>query len=120
MAALTDYLAGLDPETRAAFEHVRALAEEVAPEAVEGTGYGMAALRLGSKPLLGFLAGREHLSIFPFSGTVVEAVADRLHGFSLSKGTIRFAAAHPVPDDVVREVVALRVEEITGSRPAGR
>lgn len=88
MGALTDYLAGLDPETRVAFERVRAPAEEVAPEAVEGTGYGMAALRLG--------------------------------GFSLSTGTIRSSADHPMPDDGVRDVVRLRVEEITGSPRSGR
>ena len=120
MGALTDYLAELDPSTRAALERVRALAAEVAPDAVEGTGYGMAALRLGGKPLLGLLAGRDHLSIFPFSAAVVEAVADRLAGFSLSKGTIRFTADRPVPEDVVLDVVRLRAEEITGAQPADR
>lgn len=114
MAALTDYLQELDSETRAAFEHVRGIAESVVPEAEEGTSYGMAALKLGAKPLLGFLASRNHLSLFPFSSAVVEAVADRLGGFELSKGTVRFTVAQPVPDDVVRTMVALRAEEITG------
>jgi uncharacterized protein YdhG (YjbR/CyaY superfamily) len=32
--------------------------------------------------------------------------------FSLSKGTIRFTPDHPVPDDVVEEIVRLRRAEI--------
>jgi uncharacterized protein YdhG (YjbR/CyaY superfamily) len=43
---------------------------------------------------------------------VVDAVAPRLAGFSLSKGTVRFTPGHPVPDDVVEEMVRLRLAEI--------
>lgn len=115
VAELDDYFAGLDTETRAAFEHVRRLAVHVVPEAGEGTSYGMAALRYKKKPLLGFLAAKNHLSLFPFSPDVVDAVRDRLTGFELSKGTIRFTLAQPLPDDVVRDIVRLRAEEITGA-----
>jgi len=84
----------------------------VAPDAEQGTSYGLAALMYAGRPLLGFLAAKRHLSIFPFSGTVVDAVRGRLPGFDLAKGTIRFSAEQPVPDDVVRDVVQLRIAEI--------
>lgn len=42
MAAVDDYFAGLDAPARAAFEQVRALAEEQAPDVEQGTSYGMA------------------------------------------------------------------------------
>jgi uncharacterized protein YdhG (YjbR/CyaY superfamily) len=107
-----DYLAGLDDPTRSAFERIRALALVEAPEAVQGTSYGMAALLYRGKPLLGFLAAKHHLSVFPFSSRVVDAVRDRLDTFELSKGTIRFSVDQPLPDDVVRDVVRLRMAEI--------
>jgi uncharacterized protein YdhG (YjbR/CyaY superfamily) len=53
-----------------------------------------------------------HLSIFPFSPAVIDSVAARLEGLSLSKGTIRFTPDHPVPDHVLEEVVRLRRAEI--------
>jgi uncharacterized protein YdhG (YjbR/CyaY superfamily) len=43
---------------------------------------------------------------------VVDQVRDRLAGFSLSKGTIRFSVNQPVPDDVVVDIVQLRKAEI--------
>jgi uncharacterized protein YdhG (YjbR/CyaY superfamily) len=112
--AVDDYLSGLDEASRAAFEHVRNLVTALVPEVEEGTSYGMAALKYRHKPLLGFRAGKQHLSIFPFSSDVVEAVRDQLKAFELSKGTIRFSVDRPLPDDVVREVVRRRIAEITG------
>ena len=84
--------AGLEASSRATFEHIRNLMMDVAPEVEEGTTYGMAALKYKQKPLLGFLAAKQHLSIFPFSSRVVDAVHDRLTAFELSKETIRFTA----------------------------
>lgn len=115
MAAVDDYFESLDESTRTVFEHIRALALEIVPDAEQGTSYGMAALKLRNKPLLAFLAAKGHLSVFPFSSRVVDEVRDRLPDFELSKGTIRFSVDRPLPDDVVGEVVRLRAAEIAGS-----
>lgn len=114
MTPVDDYLAGLDDPERVAFGRVLAAALEVVPDAEQGKSYGMAALRHRGKPLLGFLATKKHLSVFPFSPEVVDAVRDRLAGYDLSKGTIRFTVDTAIPDDVVRDVVRLRVQEISG------
>jgi uncharacterized protein YdhG (YjbR/CyaY superfamily) len=112
MSAVDDYFAGLDAPTRVIFEHIRSLALEMAPEAEAGTSYGMAALIYRNKPLLGFRVARQHLSIFPFSPQAVDAVRGQLPNFELSKGTIRFTAATPLPDKAVRDVVRARMAEI--------
>lgn len=114
MSNVEDYLAGLDQPVRVTLGRVLSAALEVVPEAEQGRSYGMAALRYRGKPLLGFLATKKHLSVFPFSTEVVDAVRDRLAGYDLSKGTIRFTVDTPLPDDVVREVVRLRAGEIAG------
>lgn len=114
MPAVDDYLATLDEPEHRAFERVRDVALEVVPDADQGKSYGMAALRHRGKPLLGFLAAKQHLSVFPFSPEVVDAVRERLDGFELSKGTIRFTVDNPLPDDVVRDIVRLRAKEIAG------
>jgi uncharacterized protein YdhG (YjbR/CyaY superfamily) len=114
VGAVSDYLATLDAADRDAFARVRDIAVAEAPAATEGTSYGMAALLLGGRPLLGLRAAKGHLSVFPFSPQVVDAVAGRLAGFALSKGSIRFTAAEPLPDDVLRDLVRLRRAELEG------
>ena len=114
MSEIDDYLATVAPDRRATLEHVVRTARETVPEALDGRSYGMPALTYAGRPLLGILAARDHLSVFPFSPAAVDAVRDRLPGFSLSKGTIRFSVDQPLPDDVVRDLVRLRRAEIDG------
>jgi uncharacterized protein YdhG (YjbR/CyaY superfamily) len=115
ISAMDDYLNGLPPAQKAALERVRAVVEDVAPEAEEGVSYGMPAFLLAGRPLLGFRAAKKHLSVFPFSPAAIEAVKDRLEGFDLSKGTIRFSPETPVPEDVLAALVRARMREITAS-----
>jgi uncharacterized protein YdhG (YjbR/CyaY superfamily) len=112
MGAVDDALATVEEPDRSCLQHVVELARSLAPDATEGMSYGMPALKLDGKPLVAAVTTAKHLSIFPFSAAVVEAVADRLEGYSLSKGTIRFTADYPVPDDVLEDIVRLRIAEI--------
>lgn len=113
MGTMSDYLATItDDARRSALEHVVDIARELAPQAEEGQSYGMPALLVDGRPLIGIQAAAKHLSIFPFSPAVVEAVSGDLDGFALSKGTIRFSPDQPVPDAVLRRVVELRLAEL--------
>ena len=113
---MDDYLAELPEAQKAALQRVRTLVGDLAPDAEEGTSYGVPAFIYSGRPLLGFGAAKKHLSIFPFSPAAIEAVKDRLEGFDVAKGTIRFSPDNPVPDDVLADVVRARMQEITASR----
>lgn len=114
MAEVDDYLAGLDEPARTVLAGIYARARAIVADAEQGTSYGMPALRYRGKPLVSAIETKRHLSLFPFSGKVVAAVADDLDGYDLSKGTIRFTAERPLPDDIVTRVVELRRAEIDG------
>lgn len=112
MSEVDEYLAGIEEPDRGALERIRRLVTETAPEAVDGKSYGMPALKFNKRPLVGFVAAKNHLSLFPFSPAVIDTLRDRLEGFQVSKGTIRFTADNPLPDDLVRDIVNLRLDEI--------
>jgi uncharacterized protein YdhG (YjbR/CyaY superfamily) len=116
MGEVTDYYATLPADVRELFDGIRRRALELVPEAVEGRSYGMPALLYQGKGLLSTMKTAKHLAIYPFSGTVVAQVADRLPGFSLSTGTIRFSADRPVPADVLDDILRLRAHEIDAGR----
>jgi uncharacterized protein YdhG (YjbR/CyaY superfamily) len=116
MPGMNEYLDGLPQEQREALARVREVVKRVAPDAEEGESYGMPAFIYSGRPLLGFRAAKKHLSVFPFSPAAVEAVEDRLQGFDLSKGTIRFAPDHPVPEAVLADLVQARRNEIAAKR----
>jgi uncharacterized protein YdhG (YjbR/CyaY superfamily) len=116
MSAMDDYLDGLPSDQRDALDRVRAVLGRIVPEAEEGKSYGMPAFLYSGRPLLGFRAAKGHLSVFPFSPEVVDGVKDRLEGFDLSKGTIRFSPDRPVPEDVLVDVLRARQQEIDSKR----
>ena len=112
MGSVEDTLAALPEPARDALKAVITVARAAAPDAVDGVSYGMPALKVRGKPLIGVTASAKHLSVFPFSAEVVLSVAHRLEGFRVSKGTIRFTADHPVPPEIIAEIVRLRLLEI--------
>jgi uncharacterized protein YdhG (YjbR/CyaY superfamily) len=114
VSVVDDYFGGLDASQRAAFEHIRNLVMDMVPEAEEGTSYGMAALKYKQKPLLAFLAAKHHLSIFPFSSRVIDAVRPA-HRVRAVEGDRSVHVAMPLPDEVVRDIVRHRIEEIVGA-----
>jgi hypothetical protein len=76
-----DYLAGLEDSQRGGLERVRDIAQRVAPDASQGKSYGIPALRVAGKPLLGFHVSSHHLSLRsrPFGWSCLDA-HDRLSG----------------------------------------
>lgn len=112
MGTVDDYLAGLPPEQASAFAAVVAAVLAHVPDAEQGTSYGMAAYRYRGRPLLGLRAAARHLSVFPFSPPAVEAAGEHLAGRDVSKGTVRFTVAGPLPPAALTALVRARLAEI--------
>jgi uncharacterized protein YdhG (YjbR/CyaY superfamily) len=106
------YIAALPEERRAVLEALRRTINAAAPEATETIAYQMPALRShGGQFLVSYAAYKSHYSLFPASGAVIEALGEELTPYLSGKGTIRFAADKPIPVDVVKKVVKVRVAE---------
>ncbi len=116
MAEMSEYIAGLEPPERKLIARIRAQAVALVPDAVEGTSYGMPALRYRDSPLLSVMSAKGHIGLYPFSPEVVSVVSAELDGYSWSKGTIRFTTEHPLPDTLVERIVVLRRDEIDAAK----
>ncbi len=102
------YLAGLPDAQRAALQTLRATVLDVIPDAVECISYGMPAFRLNGKVVCYFAAAKGHCAFYP--GGLVDAFLPELDGFSTSKGTIRFQPDRPIPEPLLRRIIADAVE----------
>lgn len=114
MSSFDDYLASVPGPQRAELERIRRLVRHTVPDAEEGTSYGMPAFKYKQRPLLGFRAGKSHLSVFPFSPQAIDAARGELAGFDLSKGTIRFTPDKPIPDSALEQILRHRLLELEG------
>ena len=114
VSELSEYLDGLPDEARDVVGRVYARARALVPEAEDGVGYGMPALRYRGKPLLSVMVAKGHIGLYPFSPPALDTVRDELGDYSTAKGTVRFTADHLLPDDVLDRLVLARRDEIDG------
>jgi uncharacterized protein YdhG (YjbR/CyaY superfamily) len=112
MSSFDEYLATIPEPQQAELQRIRRLVRRTVPEAEEGTSYGMPAFRYKQRPLLGFKASKNHLSVFPFSPEAIEAARDSLTGFDLAKGTVRFTPEQPLPEPALEQLLRHRMSEI--------
>jgi uncharacterized protein YdhG (YjbR/CyaY superfamily) len=112
MSSFEEYLATIPEPQQAELQRIRRFVRRTVPEAEEGTSYGMPAFRYKQRPLLGFKASKNHLSVFPFSPEAIEAARDSLTGFDLAKGTVRFTPEQPLPEPALEQLLRHRMSEI--------
>jgi uncharacterized protein YdhG (YjbR/CyaY superfamily) len=111
-ATVDEYMAGLPAPQRAALEELRATIRAAAPDAAESIAYQMPAFRQEGKFLVSYAAFRDHYSLFPASGAVIDELDEEIRLYLSGKGTIRFPANRPIPISLVRRIVEIRVREV--------
>ncbi len=114
MAAPTrveDYLAACSEASRAALEDLREKIRTVVPGATETITYGVPTFKHEGSSLVAYAAFRDHCSLFPLSGQVVEDHDEELKPYVTRKGTIQFRPDERLPAALVEKIVRARITE---------
>lgn len=115
-AEIDAYLAGLGEPSRATLEALRAAILgailDAGSAAEQGLAYGAPAFRVQGKVVAGFAAFARHLSYLPHSGSVLSDVGTATEGYRTSKGALQFPVDAPLPEALVRALVAARLREL--------
>jgi uncharacterized protein YdhG (YjbR/CyaY superfamily) len=114
--SVDDYLAALPDEPRVALEKLRKTIKAAAPEATETISYQMPTFKHQGRFLVSYAAFKDHCSLFPASGAVMEILGEELKPYFSGKGTLRFTADKPIPVALVRKIVKARIEENAADR----
>ena len=105
-----------DADHLAALTDLRAYLRTLLPEAEEAMSYGMPCFKVktkkGPKAVIGYAAFARHCSLFPHDGTLLDDFADRLTDFSGTKSGVHFTRDHPLPDDLVADIVAAKLASL--------
>jgi uncharacterized protein YdhG (YjbR/CyaY superfamily) len=111
---IDEYLASLPAPERKALKALRRTIRKFVPTAVECISYGIPAFRLEGGVVAGFCARAEGLSYFPFSGTTFKTLGRELEKYDRTKSSLHFAVDRPLPETLVRKLIATRLAEIRG------
>ena len=110
-----EYFAAVPEPQRTTLEKVRERIRAAVPEGTtERLSYGMPSFHY-KKGLVCYAAFKNHCSLFPMSGRVLEQLADELAKYRTSKGTLQFAVDKPLPAALIKKILKVRLEEIEGA-----
>src|SRR6267142_4945576 len=108
---IDEYLASVNANHRDALQKIREAIHAVVPKAEECISYGIPAFRLNGRALVFFGAWANHCSFYPGSSTTLKKFLGDLKCFQITKGTIRFSPANPLPTTLVKKLVKARIAE---------
>lgn len=112
-ASADDYFASLDPAAAATARAIFAAIADAFPELELVVAWNQPMLRTGGQYVFGLSAATQHLLINPFSADVLAALADELRGYHVNKHTVRLPIGWGVDADLLRQLVAARLAELS-------
>jgi uncharacterized protein YdhG (YjbR/CyaY superfamily) len=110
------YLDALEEPKRSTLARLRDTIMAIVPDAEQCISYGMPAFRLRGKTVAGFAAFKHHLSYLPHSGSVIPQLGKELQGYTSTSGSLHFPVDQPLPEALVRKLLAVRMAEAFGGR----
>ena len=112
---IDEYIAEFPPETRSVLQQTRELIAAEAPDATETISYAIPTFDLNGTHLVHFAGFQRHLGFYP-TGSGIAAFKDELTPYKSAKGSVQFPLGRPLPADLIRRMVAFRVEEVARDR----
>jgi uncharacterized protein YdhG (YjbR/CyaY superfamily) len=115
-----EYLSMQPQSTREVLTQVRRAIRQALPGATEIISYQMPAYRVAGRVAIYFAGWKNHYSLYPVSGEVLEAFRDALAPYDVNdKGTARFPLDAPVPVDLIGGIarfLGAQAEALTAAR----
>jgi len=104
---IDSYIAAQPEAARSALETVRRVIRQALPGAVETISYKIPAFRVAGRVAIFFAGWTAHYSIYPVLPGTAAQIGDKLTPYQVSKGTVRFPLAEPVPEALITEIALL-------------
>ena len=107
-STIDEYIAQYPADMQEMLSKIRAVIREAAPEAEEKISYGMPSFHQNGS-LIYFAANKNHIGIYPKTPAMNKL--EELANFKGTKGSVHFPLNQPIPYDLLRKIVQVRLEE---------
>jgi len=104
------YIKQFDSPLRNELERIRSIAKTLLPDCEETISYRMPTLKYKDKPILGFSVHKNHIGIYPFSGSVISRIKE-LENYGTTKSAIHEKLDQPLPAGLIKKIVRERMKQ---------
>jgi uncharacterized protein YdhG (YjbR/CyaY superfamily) len=99
------YIARQAGEAQPVLQRVGRIIRKMLPDAEETISYQIPTYKRHGQYVVYFVGWRRHWSLYPVTDRVRAALGSELASYEVSKGTVRFPLADPVPAKLVERIV---------------
>lgn len=110
MTVIDDYLSSLSGPEQMVAKHLVDIARQTVRGVSEEMYYAMPAFKYKGKGLLSIIANKDFMSLYPYCA--VDSLGLDLSAFEHTSGSIHFRPDKPLPDVLVRDILAARLRQI--------
>ena len=108
---IDEYIETIPAGVQTILQKLRQAIHDAAPEASEAIAYGMPTFKLKGN-LVHFAAFKHHIGFYP-TPSGIEQFKIELSQYKSSKGAVQFPLDKPIPFELVKKIVAFRVQEVS-------
>lgn len=112
-ADVTAYIEAQPEPKRSTLLAMRASILAIEPRFEQVIAWNSPQFKLNGKYAVGMCAFKNHLTFSPQSPDVLTALAADLAGYVVSKSSFQFAIDTPLPEALLRKLIAARVKELS-------
>ena len=114
---IEEYIDQFPTEIQEKLQSLRKVIKETAPTAAEKISWQMPTFALNGN-LVHFAAHKKHIGFYP-GASGIENFQHKITEYQSSKGAIQFPLDKPLPFELIKEIVAFRVNENTKKTKVG-
>ncbi len=112
VSSVDRYISGFPQHIQEKLQEMRSIIRSVAPVATEKISYGIPTFYLQGN-LVHFAGYAKHIGFYP-GAAAISTFTEELKGYKSAKGSVQFPIEQPLPAELIRQIVRLRVEENLG------
>jgi uncharacterized protein YdhG (YjbR/CyaY superfamily) len=110
------YIAKQPSDAQPVLQRVRRIIRKVLPDAEEKISYQIPTYKVHGQYVVYFAGWKQHWSLYPVTEPVRSTLGPELASYEVSKGTVRFSLADPVPAKLVERIVRELARAAEGRR----
>jgi uncharacterized protein YdhG (YjbR/CyaY superfamily) len=114
-ATVEEYLASIPPEAKPTLEDLRRIVVDTVPGAQEAISYGIPTVKSQGKAIVSISASKKHAALHLMSPNLADSLGEQIAEYRTSAATVGFPFGGPLPENLIRQIVRLRMEEISGN-----
>ena len=109
--SVDDYIAIHPPNVQEVLHKVRGVIRKAIPKAEEAISYQIPTLKFNGQYVIYFAGWTKHYSLYPANERLVAAFQQELVPYPMSRGTIRFPLAEPIPAKLIAGIAKFLFQE---------